>query len=436
MNVAADRVHQIMRRYTVGDGAGIVLDVARSEGPWAWDALGNRKILDVMTQFASMPLGYNHPGLNTPELQEKLLAAAAVKVANSDIYTGLLAECVEGYARLAGREALPHWFFVEGGAMGVENGLKAAFDWKVQKNVAAGRGEVGGQVLHFAQAFHGRSGYTLSLTNTADPRKIRWYPKLDWPRITNPKILHPLSDPANLEATQAAEARALEEIEAAFAARGHDIACMVLEPIQCEGGDNHFRPEFLQELRRIADQREVILVFDEVQTGGGLTGTLWCFDQLGVTPDVVAFAKKMQVGGIMASRRFDEVDSVFKVPSRINSTWGGNLVDMVRGVRILEIIAEENLLENVKTVGAHVLAGFESLADRYAAMSNVRGRGLLAAFNLVDTETRERVHAGLWERGIMILRCGERSIRLRPPLDFTTDAADHFLNVLEDTLKG
>jgi L-lysine 6-transaminase len=325
-------------------------------------------------------------------------------------------------------------FFIEGGAAAVENALKVAFDWKVRKNLAAGRGEMGSQIIHFKQAFHGRSGYTLSLTNTADPKKTQYFPKFPWPRVTNPMLTFPPT-PAGLEATIALEKKAVAEIEQAVATHGHDIAALILEPIQGEGGDNHFRVEFLQKLRELADRHEFLLIFDEVQTGFGTTGKWWAFEHFGVEPDVFSFAKKTQVCGIAAGPRVDEIDSTFKVSSRINSTWGGNLVDMVRCQRIIEIIEEDGLLANAAKVGEQILDGFRDLEGEFPGkVSNSRGRGLFVAFDLPDTETRNRTLRALNESDVLGLASGDRAIRMRPPLVLSPAEADEGLRRIERAL--
>jgi len=258
-------------------------------------------------------------------------------------------------------------FFIEGGALGVENALKAAFDWKVKKNIARNGeiGDVGSQVIHFEQCFHGRTGYTLSLTNTADPRKTAHFPKFNWPRIINPKITFPL-DEDNLESVKRVEKEAIDQIKSVIKIDGADIAAMIIEPIQGEGGDNFFRKEFLQTLREICDENEIILIFDEVQTGMGLTGKMWAWEHFDVTPDLMSFGKKTQVCGCVSSRRIDEVpDNVFKESSRINSTWGGNLTDMVRSVIYLEIIREENLLNAATENGKYLLSQLMSLMKSF-----------------------------------------------------------------------
>jgi len=367
-----------------------------------------------------------------PDVQARLARAATVKVGNPDFYTTYFAEFVETLARTAAPRELPHYFFVEGGALAVENGMKAAFDWKVRKNLAAGRSAGGNQILHFEQAFHGRAGYTLSVTNT-DPTKTLYFPKFDWPRVPAPKVSFPLAQ--KLTDVVESERASIAAVERAFDQRAHEIAAILIEPIQCEGGDNHFRPEFLAALRRIADEREALLIFDEVQTGVGLTGAWWAFQKLGVLPDVLCFAKKMQVGGILVSPRIDEVESVFAVPSRISSTWGGSLVDMVRATRILEIIEEDRLLENTTLRGGELRRGLEALAERLPEVSNARGLGALCAIDLPTTELRNRVVKRCFTEHLIVLACGQRSIRFRPFLNVDSESVAECLLRLERAVR-
>jgi L-lysine 6-transaminase len=204
------------------------------------------------------------------------------------------------YSRVAIPDYLPHAFFISGGALAVENALKTAFDWKVRKNFAKGYStERGHQIMHFREAFHGRSGYTLSMTNTADPRKTQYFPKFDWPRVLNPKVTFPL-DEENLAQVKQAEETSINQIKQAIKDNPDDIAAIIIEPIQGEGGDNHFRPEFFAALRTIADENDILLIFDEVQTGVGVTGKMWAYQHYGVEPDIVSFGKKTVQIGIIA----------------------------------------------------------------------------------------------------------------------------------------
>ena len=432
--VSPDQIHPLLKKHILADGFHVAIDLERSHGSFIVDALTGREILDCYAYFASLPIGHNHPSVTgDQEFLQALQRAAIANPANSDIYAAEFASFVDTFARLARPEPFQYLFFVAGGALAVENALKAAFDWKVRKNRAAGRDPLGRQILHFREAFHGRSGYTLTLTNT-DRVKIEYFPVFDWPRVLNPKLRFPLCDEVLAE-TARAERQAVSEIEDAFAGNRHDIAAIIIEPIQGEGGDNHFRPEFFQELRRLADEHEALLIFDEVQTGLGATGKLWAYEHTGVVPDIIAFGKKTQVCGIMAGGRMDEVEGhVFRKSGRINSTWGGNLVDMVRGSKYLQVIHEEKLVENAARMGERLLAGLEALAARQPSISNVRGKGLFAAFTMTTPEERNRLRTILWEIGLATLPSWPQSVRLRPCLTVNEVEIDSALALLEEGL--
>jgi L-lysine 6-transaminase len=431
---AAADVHTRLARHLLVDGFDLVLDLERSHGSWLVDARDGAEYLDLFTFFASSALGMNHPALaHDPAFRAELLTAALTKPSNSDVYTVAMARFVDTFARVLGDPALPHLFFIEGGAAAVENAVKVAFDWKSRWNEAHGLDPARGtRVLHLREAFHGRTGYTMSLTNT-DPVKTARYPTFDWPRIDNPYLRAGVAAAEQHER----ELAALRQAQEAFAAHPHDIACAIVEPIQGEGGDHHFRPEFLRGLRRIADEAEVLLIFDEVQTGFGTTGRWWCFEHFGVEPDIVAFGKKTQVCGIAASRRLDLVDSVFAVPSRINSTWGGQLADMVRCRRQIEVIRDDGLLDHVTEVGARLLRGIERLAGRLPGLvTNPRGRGFFLAFDLPDPATRDRALRRLREHHLLALPTGRRGIRFRPPLILAAAEADEGLERCELALAA
>ncbi|HLF55649.1 MAG TPA: L-lysine 6-transaminase [Thermoanaerobaculia bacterium] len=435
IRVSASEVRETLSRHMLVDGYRHVQDLEKSHGIWFHDAARGRDVLDFYGHFSSCPIGYNHPKLATPEFRDRILPAALTKPANSDVYTTQLAEFVETFARTVPERFRKRLFFIEGGSAAVENALKTAFDWKVRKNLAAGRGERGSQIIHFRQAFHGRGGYTLSLTNTADPRKTDYFPKFPWPRITNPKLRFPVTAEVTAE-VERLETRAVAEIEHAVGENPHDIAALLVEPIQGEGGDNHFRAEFLRKLRRLADEHEFLLIFDEVQTGFGTTGRWWSFEHFGVEPDIFVFAKKTQVCGIAAGPRVDEVDSVFKISSRINSTWGGNLVDMIRCQRIIEIIEEDDLIANAARVGDRLLGGLRRLETLWPGqVDNARGRGLFAAIDLPTTEIRNRTLSALVESDVLGLASGERAIRMRPPLVITAEEVDEGVRRVEAALR-
>ncbi len=434
--VSADKVLDVLGEYMLVDGFPIVLDLERSQGSYIVDARTGEKFLDFYTFFASSPFGCNHPKMANGEFKEKIFRAAINKVANSDIYTLEMAEFVSTFMRVAAPASHRHLFLIDGGALAVENALKVAFDWKVRKNFKKGyKEERGHKVIHFRQAFHGRSGYTMSLTNTADPRKYMYFPKFDWPRVLNPKIIWPLEE--HLDEVIAAEEESISQIKDAIVANRDDIAAIIIETIQGEGGDNHFRPEFLKALRQIADEEDIMLIFDEVQCGMGITGKMWAFQNYGVEPDIIVFGKKAQVCGILVNNRVDEVENnCFRESSRINSTWGGNICDMVRSARILQIIEEDKVLDNVNRVAPVLHKGLLDMQKEFPEkVSNVRYAGLMAAFDLPSAEVRDKLRNRLYENRILVLASGEKGVRFRPSLVVKEDEIQEGLEGIRKALK-
>ena len=428
-------VHETIGRYMQADGFRFVVDLDRSHGSWLADKRTGREFLDFFSCFASMPIGWNHPEVCSR--RDEFGRIALNNVTNSDIYTSEMAWAVDTIARIAKPDHFTHQFFIAGGALAVENCLKTAMDWKVQKNWKLGRAapdvEKGHQIAHFRDAFHGRTGYTMSLTNTA-PVKTKWYAKFGWPRIINPVLKFPVDD-QEISRVETLEEQALREIHEAAEKNPDDIAGIILEPIQGEGGDNHFRPEFFVKLRKAADEIDAMLIFDEVQAGVGMTGKMWGYQHSDVKPDAIAFGKKTQVCGMFVGPVVDENEgNVFTTSSRINSTWGGNLIDMIRGATYLEIIEKEKLVANAASVGGHFLRGLNELYDD-ERVSNVRGRGLMCAFTLPDQHTRDTFRTVAMELGCFTLTSGSTSIRFRPMLNLTREDADEGVRILTETLR-
>ncbi len=436
MKIQPADVHKTLSRYMMIDGFDLVLDLEKSKGSRVYDSRKGKYMLDCFSFFATSPLGSNHPKLTTSEFIKYLGKVAVNNPTNSDLYSVEMAEFVEAFNKYAMPDCFQHLFFISGGALAVENGLKTAFDWKIRKNLEKGLGEkLGTQVIHFKEAFHGRTGYTLSLTNTFNLNKIKYYTKFNWPRITNPKIKFPLNK-ENLEGVKKLEKQALSEIENAILKNPDDIACLIIEPIQAEGGDNHFRKEFFLELRKICDNNDIMFIVDEVQTGVGLTGKMWAYQHFDFKPDILAFGKKTQVCGIMVGKKVDEIkDNVFNVSSRLNSTWGGNLIDMVRCQKYLEIIDEEKLIQNAELQGKRLLEGLEHISEKYSIISNARGRGLMCAFDLPTPEKRDEISKKLYANNLIVLGCGATTIRFRPPLNISSEEIDEALTIVDKIAK-
>ena len=435
MTITPDKVHETLGKYIITDGFNLVFDLDKSKGCQIYDKKTNKYMLDCFSFFASAPLGTNHPKLANPEFIKKIGKLAVNKPTNSDIYTTELADFVNSFGKYAVPEHFKHLFFVSGGALAVENGLKTAFDWKIRKNLEKNGKKKGTQVIHFNEAFHGRTGYTLSLTNTFNKNKVKYFPKFNWPRITNPKLTYPLNE-NNLKNVKELEKKALDEINKSIKNNTNDIAALIIEPIQGEGGDNHFRADFFKALRKICDEHEIMFILDEVQSGVGLTGKMWAYQNYDFKPDIIAFGKKTQVCGIMVSDRVDEIkDNVFNIPSRLNSTWGGNLIDMVRCQKYLEVIDEEKLIKNAEIQGKVLLEGLEDISGKYPdKISNARGLGLMCAFDCISSEKRDQLICDLYKNGLIVIGCGEKTIRFRPPLIISEEEIKNALSIIGSTL--
>jgi len=434
LSVSPENVQQTLKKHVLADGFDLTFDMEKSKGVYIYDSKNKRTLLDFFTCFASVPLGYNHPKmLNDEEFKKNLVLAALTNPSNSDIYTTQYAQFLETFERVGIPEYLPHAFFISGGTLAIENALKTAMDWKVQKNFAKGyTTERGFKVLHFEHAFHGRSGYTLSLTNTL-PVKTKWYAKFDWPRVSFPQVNFPYTESSHADLLKR-EALSTTQIKQAFTDNKDDICAIIIEPVQAEGGDNHVRGEFMEQLRQLADENEALLIYDEIQTGVGLSGKFWCHEHFGenARPDILAFGKKMQVCGILAGKRIDEVENnVFKISSRINSTWGGSLVDMVRSTKILEIIEDDNLCAKAAENGQYLQDQLKHIAGNVPIISNVRGKGLLTAFDFPDKTTRDKfIQLGM-DNHVMFLGCGNHTIRFRPALIIEKNNIDEGLHILQ-----
>ena len=421
----------------LADGMNQVIDLKKSHGSWLVDGNTGKEYLDLFSMYASMSVGYNHPYVL--ENVDRLTDVSINKPANSDIYSPEMASFVDTVGRISQPDYMPYAFYIEGGSLAVENALKAAFDWKARKNLSEGKKIPKNLVVHLKDCFHGRSGYTMSLTDSPDPRKVQYFPKFDWPRITNPAMIFPMNE-ENTNKVIELEKRSIEELKTVLHDNPDDVACLILEPIQGEGGDNHFRSEYFKALKTLSLENDFLLVYDEVQTGVGITGKMWVhqyFDLPECEPDIISFGKKTQCCGIFAGNRLNEVDDhVFKESSRINSTFGGNLVDMVRFTIYLELIDKEGLVDAASDNGDYLLTCLSDLQDKYSGlMSNSRGKGLFCAFDLPTPEQRDKLITAMEELGVLILGCGHRSIRFRPHLNIKKGDIDIGISMIGNALS-
>jgi L-lysine 6-transaminase len=429
------KAHDILptlKQYILTDGFRLLPDFDRSRGSFVADLSTGEEYLDFCTFYASMPIGYNHPALRSDAFREDVLRYSVFKPSNPDFYSVPYARFAERMALMV-PEDMRRLFFIDTGALAVENALKAAFDWKAKKNLQKGAEGGADQILHFKRAFHGRTGYALSATDSPHAAKTLHFPRFGWPMFDPPVRRFP-DDPEY----ESRVAECLHEIGAWCAAHPDQAAALIVEPIQGEGGDRHFGKSFFEGLRKLADEHEFLLIFDEVQTGMGLTGRNWAHQHFGVQPDILVFGKKAQVCGIAAGPRLDEIPgNVFRVSSRISGTWCGSVIDYVRGALIIDVIRTENLVENAAAQGEILLRGLEALEAEFGWVTQARGRGLMAAIDLPSEEVCKRVVRRCYEREkMLLLTSGTRTIRFRPVLDVTGEVIGEGLARLRRALAA
>jgi len=385
----------------------------------------NEKFLDFHGGFGSNPIGWNHPKL-LKHFKDNIDTHIFInKPANCDFYTQEYIDFINKFKNQVIPETYPYCFFIDGGALSVENALKIAMDWKCQKN---GDKNEKLSIAHFQKAFHGRSGYTMSLTNT-EQHKVKNFTKFNWPRfLSSPKMR--LSD----ENQKVYDDFAIDEIEKYMKDNKKQVAGMIIEPVQCEGGDRHFTKYFLQNLQRICNQNDILFIVDEVQTGFYTTGKPWCFQHYDLEPDLVSFGKKTQQCGVFGGKRLSELEShCFNTSGRLGSTWGGNHIDMIRSSKIIDIIKEDNLENNAIERGNQWLNNMKMIKSN--EIDNIRNIGLLMSFDMKTTEIRNKFLDILKKNKLLCLGAGDKTIRMRPNLAVSSEEIKECINKIKISLQ-
>ncbi len=424
----------------------LVLDDATSEGVVMVDADGNA-FLDLFAHFALGALGYNHPALRAVTGSEAFARASANPTSTPFVTTTAWFDFLEGLSRFAPAGA-SRVYCVDAGGEGVESALKAAFIVHGERRrTAAGlpanplelppdelaaildNHGTDAVVVAFSGAFHGRGLGPLSATHSKPIHKAD-LPAFRWPMATFPANRFPLA--AHAEENARAEAEALRELERILDAHEGHVAAIVVEPVQSEGGDRHASSTFFRGVQDLARRSDAALVLDEVQTGVGISGTMWCHEQLELSspPDFMTFGKKMQMGGFFCTDAYAVTQF-----GRMYQTKNGDRAKAMLALATLETIAKENLLANVREVGAYFLTRLEELATRHPKLvSEPRGRGFLLAFDLPTPASRDDFLKRALARGVFASYTGSRSVRLRPHLVTTRVHVDDACDVFDAVL--
>jgi 4-aminobutyrate aminotransferase/(S)-3-amino-2-methylpropionate transaminase len=411
-------------------------DAKRSLGNYLVDADGNT-LLDLYGHIAALPLGYNHPALLDAWRSGRFDWCAGYRPALGVAPPVEWVDLVEHTLMRIAPKGHTRVFAVTSGAEAVENAIKAAFIARANRTRGGAADDAeraaamlnhqtranGMKVLSFEGAFHGRSLGALSATRSKVVHKLD-FPAFDWPVLPFPANRFPLEDHA--EENRALEADILARVEAVLATQ--DVAALIIEPIQGEGGDRHASAAFFHGLRRLTLQYGTAFIVDEVQTGGGATGRFWAHEAwaLPEPPDLVTFSKKMQIGGYYSREAFYPAE-----PYRIFNTWLGDPLRAAQLEVIVEVLERDGLLDVVQATGEHLRDGLRGLAARHPGqVEAVRGLGTFCAFDCKDTATRDRLLTAVRALGLEMGGSGDRSVRFRPALILGPRHVDEAIELL------
>lgn len=423
---------QELQRYAIADPYPFALDLARCHGQWLVTVDG-QEIFDWAGYYGAKLIGHNHPRLAEPDYVQRLVVAANNKIANPDFLTP---ECLEYYRTLHShaprcmRNDQLELYVVNSGAEAVENMMKYLIVLHQAKLRAAGIRSDLHRFIYFDQAFHGRTVFTLNVTMMQHaPVATSGFHGLVSGNLQQPfPAFHSERSPAWNEERQQ---QSLASIESALQHHGHEIAAIIVEPIQGAGGHRVALPSFFQRLSELAHRYDVYLGFDEVQTAGGQTGSFFAVDQFDLPhpPQAVASGKKLGNGVLYMLHPMQE-------RGVLDSTWGGTLADMVRVVQELRIVRDERLIEQVPQRTERLLAGLHALDRRHGdQMFNVRGMGLYQGFSLRSAQARSRLlETALQEENLLLLSSGHQTVRLRPMLTISDDDIALLLEKLDRCL--
>jgi len=384
---------------------GILMDPGRSKGSYLYDLRRDEWLLDLFGMYSSLPLGYNHPIFAEERFREEMLEAAAVKVANCEMATPAAEKFLAAFSGHPSMAPFKYFHFACTGALAIEAAIKAAIDYR---RAAQSR------VVNFRESFHGINSYGGIVTDRFGSvrQRLEGLPGAYWEPLENPVIRFEDGVPV-MESRLTA--RVLEQVRTILGGAGRDnVAAVLVEPIQCTAGDLYFDQSFLKGLRTLCTEFDVPLIFDEIQTGFGGTGTMWYFEQCDFVPDIVAFGKKTQTSGIMVREQYG---AIFQRPLRLEVTWDGDLLDMIRCRYVLEAYQRFDILENVRARGAEIAKGLSGIPG----LRNVRQRGLLIAFDFDTTEARDAYVRGMRQERTLVLSTQALTVRWRPHLAVSAD---------------
>ena len=381
------------------------------------DVDGNR-FLDFAAGIAVCSTGHTHPRV-VAAIKEQ--AERLIHIAATDFYEPRYLELTEHLARIAPFDEQARVFLTNSGTEAVEGAIKLA---RYHTHRAG--------LIAFEGAFHGRTMGSLSLTNSKLNQRAGFGPLL--PMVFHAPYPRVRSWREGSGGDGSAELEVLRRNILGRLIAPRDVAAIVIEPIQGEGGYFPAPHSFLRALREICDEHGIMLIADEIQSGMGRTGRWWAIEHAGVEPDIVTTAKGIASG--MPLGAFMARDSVMSWPAGAHgSTFAGNPICAAAGAVTLDLI-EGGLMENAARMGARLRAGIEQAAKEHGGVRDIRGEGLMLGVEFASHESANAVEQAAFQRGLLVLECGEATIRLCPPLIIDEEAVDIGVRIFGDAMNA
>lgn len=353
--------------------------------------------LDFASNIGVSQLGYSHPGII--EILQKYSKLSALKIAGQDFYSEEHAKLAEGILSIVPENFKV--FFVNSGTEAVENAIKLAY---------RARGPLTG--ISCYSAFHGRTLGALTFTYSKPVHKK------NFPEFSVKRIKFCTKD----------DDQSIDDISKILQEQ-KDIAFIITEVVQGEGGYNIASKRFMQNLYRVAKDHDIPLIIDEVQSGMGRTGEWWAWEHYGIKPSIMTTAKGLQVGATLFDTQFDP-----KEKGAFSSTWGGgHRIDMAVGAKVIEVIKRDRLLDNAKKMGSLLLKRMHEFVGKHGII-DARGLGLMIAAEFESKERRDKVLQEAFKNGLILLPAGEKVMRVIPPLIITEKEIDEGIEIFEKSL--
>lgn len=394
----------------------IRIDFEKSHDSYIYDKNTNSEYLDCFGFYSALPLGYSHSIFQSEDFRSDLLRVGKIKVTNCEIISDEGEEFVRRFSSYKPMSRYTYFHFCCTGALAIEAAIKTAIDYKASKKP---------MILSLKQSFHGINSYGCFLTDRtgSSQKRLEGMPDMGWVKLYNPKVIY--SDgKIDHEETERGFEQFKRELDEALNVYKQDIAALLVEPIQATAGDNYFSDSFFSYIRDVCAKNDICLIFDEVQTGFGTTGDWWYYVCKNIEPDIVVFGKKVQCSGVMVKEKFGR--NIFSKPIRLEVTWDGDLVDMLRATYIMKAYEQFNIFDNVNQRGMQFFAGLKQINT----LKNVRQQGLFIAFDMDSREERNVFVQKLFDRRLLCNRTHDKTVRLRPNLNISEDEVNQALSII------